>query len=1250
VSAKRPDGKPIQIENVLVNLTMLFESEKQKSVEIKDLYTRGRTDVGLFNVEIPENCTGVLLTLIPLGEDGQHHGYRTQDIVLKPVPKRRETGGELTIEMMTASRMGSKQQQPEVISTMILSIDKPIRFYIQLLPSKLIQQHPESLNMNYVLLTNGCIALSGIFRIQLTKECQTMQPCATKSEQNPFTPPQYVYNGTLELIMTRQMVPYSTLLVYTLNPNSGINVAESYPAHETMDYEGNDKKHHTIDEEDILLVHVGSGNIKVSSKAKGYNRMDLVLNGLPDSTVVVNVFEFDAINRGLRSDITIERLLKYYTTYEYVPIKGMPTSTSSEEDKEKLVQSRGFKGTDRKYLEEVSRQKTSTGRQYNVHIDKNDYVLSVGMPQRVVYTQQQGSKMPGEQPMKRRIEEPETSDDDDEQKQQGGEYRPESGLSVVSDFGTLVVPKELQHIGLSTVMDEFRRHSLMNSKDSYTVRDDTRQLLQEYMQETDSTYTLPPYILEEESRSPYYSSILFSQTKLDQQGQGKLQLPKIKPFSTWMATGFSMNPTYGLGIAQPFHLPASQGLYLLAKMPRKVQVSEKILLSHSINNYLTKDVQNVVVRIRSSPDFDVIEHQPQGEEKLIQMTNDYVIQIPSMKMDSSVIRHIIVVPKRAGVMSVVMEVESEFGGDWEILSIHVRESSLNREEMSNKLFDLTEKSTYGPITEKINSSPNLRMVKVCVSGTMLDYLIRNYIMETKSFIGVDIPLIRLWRGLLLCRYLNEIQQSEHALMNMTVNNITRNYQTLQLFTDVNGIYGYQFDTKKNQSNLFLSTVALGAMLSPLMPFRDIIAINRTLTWILKQQRQDGSFHEMGPCYYQRFCTSEYRRDFMTSLVVYFLSHGNLTRYLPSSIRQQLYGTSDSEQQSPMFRAKRYLESRLDQVKSCMLTTTLMELALIQSHKLPTELQQKIHQRIQERQLITEEDGFKSVKIDNEADITIANKLLLNALTLSIYAHYNDFKTTSTLSRWIVSKLNDAIFITKAWVHSDCLLRCHMKLTGEKFNIVVDMTVDGRRQQFCIDETNREITQKWNSTKPVQQLTYTVSGKGMVDIAIGQVFVDKEQITPPPTQEINVQQEFQPVSWLSEIKAKTCLTYIPKQQEQDGKLANVNSILIVEVQLPSGTRVNLRQIGFFAERYSQLVYYYYRRHRHTMVFCVQFPIEQQSQSKPLCMEWSVERLSTVINQQAVEVRAYDYLTAEICSKKLYNVVDAIQPQLLGYSLD
>jgi len=139
IMAKRPDGKPVKMEDVVVNVTMLFESEEPKSIEIKDLYTRGRNDVGLFNFDVPKNCIGVLLTLTPVGEDGKLSGYRTQTLALMPTPRQRDiTGAKLTIEMMPEREIIpsiAKTQEP-TITTMLATVGKEARFYVQLLPKK----------------------------------------------------------------------------------------------------------------------------------------------------------------------------------------------------------------------------------------------------------------------------------------------------------------------------------------------------------------------------------------------------------------------------------------------------------------------------------------------------------------------------------------------------------------------------------------------------------------------------------------------------------------------------------------------------------------------------------------------------------------------------------------------------------------------------------------------------------------------------------------------------------------------------------------------------------------------------------------------------------------------------------------------------------------------------------------------------------------------------------------------------------
>ncbi|UJR33963.1 hypothetical protein I4U23_021379 [Adineta vaga] len=230
IIAKRPDGKPSKMEDLIVTVSMMLGNEQgkiqdEKSVEIKDFYTRGRNDIGFFNVEIPENCIGVLMTITPLSEDGKARGYRTHAVPLMPKPRRGVSGGKLSIELLPsiASPVATDANAP-VVSSQISTVGRTSNFYIQLVPAKSIQKF-QPVPMSYVLLTNGRITRTGEFMIKPTKECQSKKR-AIKSEE-PLAPI-CVFNGTLPIEITRDMVPYSTLLVYTFQPSFGLNVAESY--------------------------------------------------------------------------------------------------------------------------------------------------------------------------------------------------------------------------------------------------------------------------------------------------------------------------------------------------------------------------------------------------------------------------------------------------------------------------------------------------------------------------------------------------------------------------------------------------------------------------------------------------------------------------------------------------------------------------------------------------------------------------------------------------------------------------------------------------------------------------------------------------------------------------------------------------------------------------------------------------------------------------------------------------------------
>jgi hypothetical protein len=105
------------------------------------------------------------------------------------------------------------------------------------------------------------------------------------------------------------------------------------------------------------------------------------------------------------------------------------------------------------------------------------------------------------------------------------------------------------------------------------------------------------------------------------------------------------------------------------------------------------------------------------EHVLSNNDKDYTIRIPSVTSFGLETGGIIFVPKRTGIIQIIIEVKSEFGGDNEIVTVFVPESGIKRKQSTIRFFDLkSEKKIYGPIVVKITPTPTLRKVKFIVSG------------------------------------------------------------------------------------------------------------------------------------------------------------------------------------------------------------------------------------------------------------------------------------------------------------------------------------------------------------------------------------------------------------------------------------------------------------------------------------------------------------------------------------------------------
>lgn len=298
-----------------------------------------------------------------------------------PKPRRGVSGGKLTIELLPGMT-APVSTDASVISSQISTVGRTTNFYIQLVPAKTMKKF-EPLPMSFVVLTNGRISRTGQFWIKPTKECGSMKRSIKTEEPSA---PMCVFNGTLPVEITRDMVPYSTLLVYTFQPSFGFNVAETYrfsvdglfqstltlnativPYSFTNAMIGNNKDESNEDfssSEDVDLT-----SVPLSKLAQDKKRIELSFTGTPDSTVGLNVMEYDAVIQGLSTRMTKERVLQYLTSYEQVPILGMPImapkgqngmtkredDTTDHDDEDKDTQTRAVlseEGEERKMMQE----------------------------------------------------------------------------------------------------------------------------------------------------------------------------------------------------------------------------------------------------------------------------------------------------------------------------------------------------------------------------------------------------------------------------------------------------------------------------------------------------------------------------------------------------------------------------------------------------------------------------------------------------------------------------------------------------------------------------------------------------------------------------------------------------------------------------------------------------------------------------------------------------------------------------------
>jgi hypothetical protein len=92
------------------------------------------------------------------------------------------------------------------------------------------------------------------------------------------------------------------------------------------------------------------------------------------------------------------------------------------------------------------------------------------------------------------------------------------------------------------------------------------------------------------------------------------------------------------------------------------------------------------------------------------------------------------------------------------------------------------------------------------------------------------------------------------------------------------------------------------------------------------------------------------------------------------------------------------------------------------------------------------------------------------------------------------------------------------------------------------------------------------------------------------------------------------------------------------------RINERQLGFFLSHVPEVMYFTYSPPNHKLYIYIN--VSKTVSGISICLEWCLERLSTVMKSASMEVCVYDYLEQERQLVRLFPI--ELKPPVPEYS--
>ncbi|XP_068143554.1 CD109 antigen isoform X3 [Drosophila tropicalis] len=606
--------------------------------------------------------------------------------------------------------------------------------------------------------------------------------------------------------------------------------------------------------------------------------------------------------------------------------------------------------------------------------------------------------------------------------------------------------------------------------------------------------------------------------------------------TSWVITGFSLNPTTGLALTEsPTKIRVFQPFFVTTNLPYSVKRGEVIAVPVIIFNYLDKNLEAEVVMDNSDREFDFTEATNEVEEKSIdevRRVKRVTIPANSGQSVSFMIR-----PKNVGTTTLKITATSPLAGDTIHQKLKVEPEGVTQYENRAVFINLPEQSEMSEELDVDVPNEAVRdseFIEFSVVGDLLGPTLQNLDNLVRMPYGCgEQNMVNFVPNILVLKYLEVTNRKMPAIEKKAKKFLEIGYQRELSYKHDDGSYS-AFGKSDPAGSTWLTAYVMRSF-HQAGKYTDVDpkVIVAGLDFLVSKQKENGEFPELG----KLFDNANHNALGLTSFVLLaFFENDELMDTYKQAIDKGVQYVAEEV-------------DKTDNQYSLAISLVALQLAKHpKSEKVITKLETMAKQedgrkwwsKAKEDSSTSNDRRFHWHPRSNDVEIT-------SYILLGLLEKY-PAEASLPIIKWLISQRNSNGGFSSTQdtvIGLQALTKFAYKTGSGSGTIDIDFTPsNGTQDTIKVNPENSLVLQTHVLPKSTRKVDFTAKGKGsaMVQLSYRYNLAEKDKkpsFKVTPSVKDTVKQK---------LLVEVCAEYIPLEESDQKKDSNM---VVIEIALPSG---------------------------------------------------------------------------------------------------